>query len=201
MNLPKEFILPNTNFSTLSVFDILKHVERARFIDSMDYKHIFPISLELNAGVFTKTGGSVDYPVVNIIQLRDNITTSCTCGNQSRWLCEHQGEVIHAILKEREFKAFFDAGIRLSLLKEFAKPYGLENEPDLDSYFVLKFENSKLSIEPRIKELIPYDEQLLSNKLIPKQVSRFKNLPEETAGKEQILVLGRHRYYTQLSFL
>ncbi len=201
MNLPKEFILPNTNFSTLSVFDILKHVERARFIDSRDYKHIFPISLELNAGVFTKTGGSVDYPVVNIIQLRDNITTSCTCGNQSRWLCEHQGEVIHAILKEMEFKAFFDAGIRLSLLKDFAKPYGLENEPDLDSYFVLKFENSKLGIEPRIKELIPYDEQLLSNKLIPKQVSRFKNLPEETAGKEQILVLGRHRYYTQLSFL
>lgn len=201
MALPKEYILSDTNISILSVYDLLKHTQNANFMDKKDFGSIFPISLELNAGVFTKTASVVGFPKVAVSQLGNSLISSCSCGNNTPKLCEHQAEVIHCVIEQRNFRIFFDNLFRHKVLLQSAKGYGLESEPNLDAYFHLSYSDSRLHIEPKVKELLQFDEQVLKNSLVPQRKSVVKKLAVKDTDKRQILVIGRHRYYNQLSFL
>jgi hypothetical protein len=44
------------------------------------------------------------------------------------------------------------------------------------------------------------DELVFKKDLIPQQQSIIKKLASQETDKKQILVIGRHRYYNQLSF-
>lgn len=199
MGIDKEHILPAYNFSTLSVFEILKHVERAGFMDNKDYKNIIPISLERNCGVFTKAIVGLEYPRVSVVQMSDRIVTSCSCQNYSKKMCEHQGETIHAILEKPEYRVFFDATLREKTLKQFAKAYGLQNESHLDNFFELHNIDGKLSVEPKVQGLVPYDKQAFAKGLSPKEV-KPKALRQETNSKKPFILIDKHRYYNQLNF-
>lgn len=199
MGIDKEHILPAYNFSKLSVFEILKHVERAGFMDSKDYRNIYPVSIELNCGVFTKTAPGLVYPSVSVLQLQDRIVTSCSCGNYSKKMCEHQGEVIHAILEKEEYRVFFDAELREKTLKQYAKAYGLENESALDRYFDLRYVDGKLSVEPKIQGLLPYDKHSMAKGLGPKQ-AKLNTTAQEILTKKPFILIDKHRYYNQLNF-
>ncbi len=201
MELPKEYILSNANISTLSVYDVLKHTQKAGFLENRDFLNIHPLALELNVGVFTKRNSAVDFPRVSVSQVGDSIISSCSCDDDSQKLCEHQAEIIHAILEQKDFRVFFDNNLRRTLLIQTAKGYGLENEANLDTYFQLTYIDGKLSIETKIKELLKIDEQAFKKNLIPQQQPVIKKLTAQDTGKKQILVIGRHRYYKQSSFL
>lgn len=201
MESPKEYRLAHTTIGTLSVYDLLKHTNRADFIDKGDFESVYPLSLELNAGVFTRTDSLVGFPKVAITQSGDSVLSSCSCDDDTQKLCGHQAIIIHCILEQRDFRIFFDKDLRHKVLLQHARAYGLEQEPDLDLHFELNYSNGTLHIEKKIKELLRFDEQLFKNHLLPQQASLIKQLAIQDTDKRKLLVIGRHRYYNQLNFL
>lgn len=201
MKLSEEYTLFNTHISTLSVYELLKHTQNGSFMENRDFRNIYPIALELNVGVFTKKNSAADFPRVSVSQIGNDIISSCSCDHDSQKLCQHQAEIIHCILEQEDFRIFYDHNLRRKILVRSAKGYGLENEPNLDAYFQLNHKDGKLNIESKIKELLKMDELAFKKDLIPQQQSIIKKLAVQETDKKQILVIGRHRYYNQLSFL
>ncbi|CAM2993368.1 ATP-dependent helicase [Chryseobacterium flavum] len=195
-----EYILENISFSTLSVYDLLKHTSDSSFIQNRDFHSFYPISIEINSGVFTRESSLLNAPVVTISYIGSSLLCSCSCENPEGKLCIHQTEIIHCILEEKKFRMFFDAYLRRKTLLPKARIYGLENEADLDTYFQINYLEGKIDIQPKIKELLPIDEQTLKKDLIPLQHDRLAELASHDKTKKQILVIGNHRYYNHLVF-
>lgn len=193
------YILENTNISTLSVYDLLKHTDSSGFIEIRDFQHIYPLAIENNAGVFTKRTLQ-DFPSVSVSQVGSSVVSTCSCGNARNKLCEHQAEIIHSILEVDHFKIFFDPFIRRKLLLSKAKNYGLDREPDLDIYFRIEYLDGKIEVHPRIKEMLPIDEQTFKQYLLPQRSSVIDELALRETSRKKILVIGRHRYYNHLNF-
>ncbi|XJR89074.1 DEAD/DEAH box helicase [Elizabethkingia anophelis] len=200
MELPKEYILPDFNIRTLHIYDLLKHTVNADFIAVKEFQDIYPVALELNAGVFTKSSSLSDYPRVAVSQVGANLVTSCSCNSAEDKLCIHQAEIIYCLLEERDYRIFFDAYLRHKTLLPYAKSYGLEEEGNLDIYFRLDYLNGRLQVSPKIKELLQVDEHILKRDLLPRRTSIIKDLATQDTNKKQILVIGKHRYYNQLNF-
>lgn len=200
IGLPKEYTLANTNIESLSVFELLKHTASGDFIDKRDFQDISVVSLELNVGVFTKIN-VVGFPNVAVSQVGHAIISSCSCENPSPKLCAHQAEIIYGILERKDYRIFFDRMLRYKTMLTQTKSYGLENEPNFDDYFQLSYQEGKVHIETKIKELLPMDEQLFRKMLLPRRQSILKDLNKTETGKRKLLVIGRHRYYQQLNFL
>lgn len=201
MSLRNEYILSGTTISTLSVYQLLKHTSSAGFIEQKDFQNIYPIAIEINTGVFTKRALTAGFPEVTLSQLNDAIYTSCSCNNQSGKLCGHQAEVIHCILEQRSYRIFFDSPLRYSVLVATAKEYGLEREPNLDTYFRLLYNSGHIDIEPKITGLLKIDNSVFQKELVPQRQPVIKELAAEDTGREPLLVISRHRYYNQLNFV
>ncbi|WP_153391941.1 DEAD/DEAH box helicase [Chryseobacterium vaccae] len=193
------YILENTTISTLSVYDLLKHTDSSAFIEIKDFQHIYPLAIENDAGVFTKKTLQ-DFPSVSVSQVGSSLVSTCSCGNTRNKLCEHQAEIIHSILEVNNFKIFFDSFIRKKQFLSKARVYGLDCEPDLDVYFRLEYLDGKIEVYPRIKEMLPIDEQTFKQHLLPQRSSIIDELALRETGRKKILVIGRHRYYNHLNF-
>lgn len=194
-----EYILENINISTLSVYDLLKHTTESSFVAVKDFRDIYPVNIEINTGIFTKNSLQ-EFPMVTISRINNTLLCLCTCNHPKDKLCSHQAEIIHCILEDKNFLIFFDDILRRKMLIPKAKAYGLENEPDLDTYLQLEWVNEKLEISPRIKEMLPMDDLMLKRDLLPKLPSKLDELAALETGKKQILVIGTHRYYNHLVF-
>ncbi|REC46145.1 DEAD/DEAH box helicase [Chryseobacterium pennipullorum] len=195
-----EYILENINIRTLSVYDLLKHTTDSTFIAITDFQEIYPVTLETNTGTFTKKSALHDFPLVTISRIGTSLLCSCTCDHSKNQLCQHQTEIIHCIIEEKNYRIFFDDVLRKKSFISKAKEYGLENEPDLDLYFQLEYQEGKPQILPKIKEMLPMDDLTFRNSLLPKHPSRLEELTQIETGKKQILVVGKHRYYNHLIF-
>ena len=201
MSVPQEYILPNTNISTLSVYDLIRHTSGRTFSENQDFQSIHPVTLEINSGTFTKRSTTIEYPIVAVSQLSTSLVTACSCGQAGQQLCEHQIEIIGCIIEEKKYRIFFDKDMRHRLLSSTAKEYGLEQEPHLDSYFLLSYQDGQLQVEPAIKELLKIDGQSLKQQLLPQRKSRLSEITTSNTTKRQILVVSKHRYYNHLHFL
>lgn len=201
MAIPGVYMLPDTTISTLSVYDVLKHTAATGFMEAALLRDIHPLLLELNTGVFTKKAQAEDFPKVAVNQTGTSLVTSCSCDNDTARLCVHQAMVIHCILEQKNYRVFFDPALRHQMLLPAAKRYSLEGEPDLDSYFRVRFVEGKLHIEPRIKELLPVDEPALKKALLPQRTSVVKDLAASEAREKPVLVISKHRYSNRLNIL
>jgi len=195
-----EYILDNINISTLSVYDLLKHTSDSAFIGIRDFREIYPVAIENNTGIFTKQSSLQDFPVVTISKINSSLLCSCTCGNEKNMLCSHQAEIIHCIIENKNYRLFFDEVLRKKTFLPKAKGYGLENEQNLDQYFELEYNDGKIEIHPRIKEMFPVDNIMLTSNLLPQLPSKLDELAMLETGKKQILVIGKHRYYNHMTF-
>jgi len=200
MELPKEYILRNTHISTLSVYELLKHTSTAKFMEEKNFHDIEPVALEINSGVFTKSVSTIGFPNISVSQVGSSIVTACSCDQYGEKLCEHQAEIIYCILEQKNYRIFYDANLRQRTLVSHAKSFGLENEPDLDTYFQLELQNGKLNIQSRIKELLLIDEPGFKQNLLPTRQSVLKELAIQETERKRILVIGKHRYYNHLNF-
>lgn len=133
------------------------------------------------------------------IYLQDSLLTlSCNCKVEKRKLCSHQEYALNILKNEDHVRIHFDPSFKATQLKDFAKLYGMENEPDLESYFEVKFVDSKLKITPKIKGLQAINASELEKleALIPQlefQPNKFKASTSQT--EEQIfLVIGKQTY-------
>ncbi|HBV14301.1 DEAD/DEAH box helicase [Chryseobacterium carnipullorum] len=194
------YILENKSITTLSVYDLLKHTSGSAFLEIRDFHEIYPTAIENNNAVFTKSSPLKDFPDVSVSQIGSSIVSTCSCNSAKDQLCEHQTEIIHCILENKNFRTFFDPFLRKKLLMAKAKSYGLENEPDLDMYFDLEYADGKVEVRSKIKEMLPIDEEVLKQQLLPQRSSVIEELALLETGKRKILVIGRHRYYSHLNF-
>ncbi|NML69705.1 DEAD/DEAH box helicase family protein [Chryseobacterium sp. RP-3-3] len=194
------YILENKSITTLSVYDLLKHTSGSAFLEIRDFHEIYPTAIENNNAIFTKSSPLKDFPDVSVSQIGSSIVSTCSCNSAKDKLCEHQTEIIHCILENKNFRTFFDPFLRKKLLIAKAKSYGLENEPDLDAYFELEYTEGKVEVCPKIKEMLPIDENVFKQHLLPQRSSVIEELALRENGKRKILVIGRHRYYSHLNF-
>ncbi|MBO9595356.1 MAG: DEAD/DEAH box helicase [Niabella sp.] len=201
MAIPGVYMLPHTTLSTLSVYDVLKHTAATGFMEAENLRDIYPLTLELNTGVFTKSTPAIDFPRVAVSQTDTSLVLSCSCNNDTARLCVHQATVMHCILEQKNYRVFFDTALRREVLLPAARRYGLETEPDLDRYFRLTLLEGKLHIEPRIKELLPADETVFKKALLPQRVSVIKDRAAGDAREKPVLVISQHRYSNQLNLL
>jgi len=201
MSTPQEYTLSDTSISTLSVYDLLKHTSDKTFVHNQDFQSIYPLTLAINTGAFTKTNTSIKYPIVYVIQSGTSLMTSCSCGQGIHHLCEHQTEVIACILEKKNYRIFFDKEMRHRLLLPSAKEYGLEGETHLESYFQVTYQDGKIHIQPSVKELLKVDEPNLQQQLLPQRKPKLSQNIGFDAIKRQILVISKHRYYNHLHFL
>src|SRR5690606_5968852 len=149
-------ILHHTDICRLSPYDLLQHTSDMD-LTAQDFSAIYPLTIAVNTGAFTKRIATVDYPVIAVSQSNNSIITSCYCANNLPQLCANEVEVISCILAHKNYRIFFDKDMRRRLLLATAKDYGLENEPDLDIYFQVSYQEGKLDIQPVVKELLKLD--------------------------------------------
>lgn len=194
-----EYILENISFNTLSVYDLLKHTAGSSFIENKDFDTVYPLAIENNLGIFTKSSLH-PFPTVTISKIGNSLLCSCTCDHTEKKLCLHQAEIIHCILEQKSYRIFFDDTLRRKMIIPKAREYGLENEPETDSYFQVEYVDGKVNILPKIKEMLPIDEQVLKRELLPYHDSQGEQLVKPETGKKQILVISQHRYYNHLIF-
>ena len=175
-----------------------------RPVDNHGFLAIQPDALYIDAGVFGRPVAQFFFPAVTVRQVGGNLLLSCPCGETETRLCEHQTAVLLALLHRSELRVFFDAGLRRRQLLTAAKPYGLENEPDLEAYFTLCYEGQRLEIRPRRPGMYPLtaatQRQLTETLLPPRRDSQLPLSAKVGAMLTQrILVLGRHKYYDHLT--
>ncbi len=168
MEFPGHYILPAASIANLSPYDLLRFTRNGAS-ESGTLSAIYPLSLEIDAGTFTKQLDTVWFPDVTVRQAGNSIETTCTCGGNPTGLCEHQAEVIYAILQRKPFRTFFDAALRRNTLLKTAREFGLEEEPDLDGFFRITHKGQDIHIERIHKALIPVDERTLGEELLPQE--------------------------------
>ncbi|MGE7774971.1 SNF2-related protein [Chitinophaga sp. NPDC101104] len=201
MDFSKECRIPASGIATLSGYGLLQYTRNGSFLESRELGDIFPVSLELNEGVFTKRKAAVHFPAVSVCQTGNSIVSSCACGGSDTGLCEHQAEVLYAIIERKQLRVFFDKPLRHKTLLKTAREYGLEEEPDLDAYFRISIKGDDILIEPLVKALLPINDKLFRDELLPLRISTPKPPETTDAEKRTILVIDKHRLYNQPAFL
>jgi SNF2 family DNA or RNA helicase len=192
-------IFEGITIESLSETIIAQNAPANIYTETKDYQYIMPLKLGLNYGVFIKQYSTIAFPQVNVSQQDNYISLSCACYAEEGRLCEHQAQVLNAIVKRNELRIFFDEKYRREQLQKFAADYGLQHEQDLDTFFKVEFDNKKLVIAPRQSSLMPVTRESLHalNELItpitePPDSSTIKE------GEKVIVVLKEHKYYKYL---
>lgn len=200
MDFSEAYIIPAAGISTLSAYDLLQHTRNGSFLEPGARQGIFPLSLEIDAGTFSRKTDALHYPSVTVRQAGHGISTTCTCGGHAAGLCEHQAEVLASIIEKFHFRIFFDGPLRRKTLLKTAKDYGLENEPDLDSYFRIRYDADDIHIEPIRKELMGVNERIYHEELAPLRATG-QTLTEGAGAEGRLLmVIDKHRIYAQPVF-
>lgn len=134
---------------------------------------------------------------VSVLQEDRRVALACSCGATQGTLCESMMMALQGVLQREDWRLFFDKALRGERLREEAALYGLEQEPDLDSYFEPVF-HQKLSIRPRQPSLTPVTPrsmQHLKEHIAAIPDASLSGLP---AGHTMIVVLRQHKFYRHL---
>src|SRR6218665_2335940 len=193
--LRNQYIFENINFTGFSIFDIQKYCSERIDIERENLKDIQPYFIEINAGVFIKPSSNIDFPSVAVNFIGSSLILECPCDAPKTKICSHQTQVLYTIIERQDLRIFFDEKLRRKKLEDFAKDYGLENEPNLDEYFQLENIYNSLRIEPKIKELIKLNSDELQQKLLPKKTNQFHEIKVQNPSKKMFLVIKKHKYY------
>jgi len=191
--LRNQYIFENIDLSGFSIFDLQKHCSERIHIERENLKDIQPYCIEINAGVFIKPSSNIDFPSVAVNLIGDSLILDCPCGNPKTRMCTHQAHVLYTIIERQDLLVFFNEKRRHKKLQDFARDYGLENEPNLDEYFQLEHIYNSLRIEPKIKELIKLNSEELEQKLLPKKTGEFHAAKLQNPSK-MFLVIKKHKY-------
>jgi SNF2 family DNA or RNA helicase len=193
-----ELVWKDFSFSSLTPHVIAQYTVGGVSFDKSAVQSIMPEILELNQGVFTSQYQNIFFPSVNVSLDGDDLHLACVCVHMPGKLCEHEGQVLSAILQRDEFRIFFDNALRYEKLSKFAIDYGMENEPDLDRYFQVNYANKRIGFSPRQAGLIPVTSESLGQM---KAGVLSDILPKDTAHHEDqklCVLLRQHKYYSYL---
>ncbi len=196
------YMIPDFSIGQLSTSLILQHSSDQVNTDSKSWNDLVPEEIAINTATFWVKGITGDRDSVFVQATENTLFLSCTCAMASRKLCPQQVKVLFGILYRKELRAFFDERLRTALIKEAAKDYGLENDPQVEAFFDLHYHQRSVIVQPRIKQLLPARENTysyLSRQLLPSQQSRTIPEVKGPVNPQLILVLGKHKYNDTLS--
>ena len=194
-----DLIMEGYVISSLSTDFVKDYSPVAIHSDDRTYRDILPKKLFINEGEFTNQSGTIAFPTVSISQLNEQTLISCSCAEVETRFCEHQSQVLLAVLKDKDLLAFFDEKLRLERLKRSAIGYGLENEPDLENFFELSYNQKKLSINQRHPGLLPLTKEGLSALKHLLVTDATINPPaQEDYENLRGVVFKQHKYYKNL---
>ncbi|KAA5547513.1 DEAD/DEAH box helicase [Adhaeribacter rhizoryzae] len=196
-----DYLLAVASVATVNHAFILKHTaaEAVPLIGS-SYE-MQPDVIGVNEGIFNGVTGS-RMPAVKVVQFSAGLWFSCACTRSKTHLCEHQAQVLQALITRPEFRVFFDAKLRRNKILPVAQDYGLAAEENLDKYFDLEYANKNITVKPKLKELLPVNpatQAILQEQLLPKLKPPM--LPQSVAttpDKAYIVVIAEHKYYKHL---
>jgi SNF2 family DNA or RNA helicase len=193
-----DYILENATLSEITYSELLQHSSELIDTGKRNFFDIQPQVIQVNFGVFYNPSSSFDFPFVTVSQVNHSLILSCSCKAPKKKMCAHQVQVLYNIIDRSYFCIFFDDRLRHQKIKEAAKEYGLDKENNLDDFFELHYINKSVSIQPKIKGLIPFNQtntSVLREELLPKANSPAEHTGEKT---KMILVLRKHKNYDQL---
>jgi len=198
---PYDYVLHDFNLKDLNGIFILKHLSGEVNTDSRGFFNLHPEQIEINFAAFSHPDSDTWFPIVQVQQNRDSVKLSCRCSIPKNKLCMHQAQVLYNILHREDFTIFFDERLRRQKLHILALDYGLEKEPDFDAVFSMSHTGGALQIKPKIAALQSFNKEAkeqLAALLLPKEKAKSLLKPVQNLSKT-ILVLGQHRYYSNLS--
>ena len=121
----------------------------------------------------------------------DVLHVTCTCMPLWDKFCLHAAQALYNIAYRDEFRVFFDKALRAKQIREFAQPYGLQEEPDIERYFQLEYANEKTSIKP-LSGLVALTRETTAR--LQEQLLPVPGAP--TKEHEGIVVVFKqHKYY------
>ncbi|GAB3902752.1 hypothetical protein GCM10028803_29970 [Larkinella knui] len=193
------YCLEMVTISTLTDGILLKHSSASAF-STGSYTDIQAIDLTVDQGTFSNTSREIHFPLVTVHQSDESLRISCACQAPKDRLCEHQVQVLSSIIRRKEFRIFFDQGLRYEAIKTVAKAYGLENERQLDSFFQVEYQSKSFTITPKSPELLRFsaaDKESLIANLLPGSARHEPVSDEQTPNVKRIIVFTKPRYSDQ----
>lgn len=198
---PYDYVLHDFNLKDLNGIFILKHLSQEVHTHTKGFFNLHPEQIEIDFAAFSHQESDFVFPIVQVQQTENAVKLSCRCAAPKNKLCAHQAQVLYNILNREDLAIFFDERLRRQKLHAIALDYGLEKEKNLDAVFVLSYLNGMLQIKPKMGALQPFNKeasQQMADILLPQQKSTSRLKPVHDLSKI-ILVLGQHRYYSNLS--
>jgi len=198
---PTDFVFPGFDPSQLSDAFIYRYSAESIPYDTDSLFHIHPQAIQLNEGLFTNPALAIGFPPVTVRREVEALVLSCPCPTPKNKLCEHQTQVLLAVMNRPEFRAFFDERLRHEKIRPVARDYGLEKERNLDDFFVLEYANRSLVIKPRLEGLFPlgkWNESQLKELGLSDLGIQLPPVASRSADTHMVVVLTQHRFYHHL---
>ena len=198
---PYDYVLHDFNLKDLNGIFILKHLSGEIRTDARGFFNLYPEQIEIDFAAFSQPESDTLFPIVQVQQNQSSVKLSCRCATPKNKLCTHQAQVLYNILHREDFAIFFDERLRRQKLYTLALDYGLEKEANLETVFSITHTDGNFQIKPKIAALQPFNKEAkeqLTALLLPKEniTSRVKAANDLS---KTIIVLGQHRYYSNLS--
>ena len=181
-----QYTLTNINFTMVSRYSYFPWMD-----NSLAHIQVKAIAMEFNHARFQAFDNYTDFQV---ILTYEDVTTSLLCNCSQTGFCSHQKAVLTKLFGQETWLSFFDKKRYQHLLKKIAIPYGLQDEADLEHYFLANIKDGELQFTLIDKHLTSIDDFDLDT--LPPTVSESPAAPQHT-----IVVLTRNRYYRQLQVL
>jgi SNF2 family DNA or RNA helicase len=191
-----ELVFEGFRFSTLSPAFIFENSTGLPDTGSARFFGVYPDMIDINVGAFSNPGGTITFPAVAVNYKGDTLRLSCACKSPGEKLCEHQAQVLYNIMQREDLRIFFDKTLRHERIKDVAKNYGLENEPDPDAHFELTWINKTARISPRLKNLQPVNKETLRQ--MEGDLIGSGSTPPLREKPIAILVFSAHKFYKHL---
>lgn len=199
-NFETDFIFDEFEIASVNEIFIQSHSTEILSTDVPGFYDIHAKVLEIDAGSFSGFSTILTNPVW-AIQKEGTLLLSCSCKSEKSKLCEHQAQVLYNILKREEFRIFFDEALRLKKIQQVAGSYGMQDEPDLNSFFTVEYLNKKPVVKARNPQIMPVTEETTIKFREQLMLSNENLIPQKTKSSEttgMFVVLKQHKYYKHL---
>ncbi|WP_028978195.1 DEAD/DEAH box helicase [Sporocytophaga myxococcoides] len=190
------YIIEDVNFASLNKGLLFTHSSTLVATDSRGFFDIQPEIIDINFVSFTTLSNLRDSPTVSVKKEESSLKFTCTCGFPGDKLCSHQIQILYNIMDRPNLRTFFDEKLRHEKIRDAAREYGLENEPDPDELFQIEYDRRSLSVKPKLKGLFAVNEvtdAYFKEQVLPKREAQQEE--DFASYKQTILVFGKHRYY------
>ncbi|PUZ20734.1 Superfamily II DNA or RNA helicase, SNF2 family [Chitinophaga costaii] len=196
------FIFAPFDPALLDMAFIAQHVQAGISPEEWAHSDLVAESIKMGAAVFKTMSDIVTYPEIRLQESGGKLALYCPCpAALPNALCAHQAHALYTLAYRDELRLFFDPVVRQRLLRPYAAPYGMQDEPLLDQHFDVQYEKQKLQVTPHNAGLFAVTPEIthdLKALLLPDPGTLLPPTLQASPGKQTFVVLRQHKYYKQI---